>query len=396
MMSKTRAVILWTVACFLFGVCLSVGVGVLFFSPKIVLETEEQIEVVHAEGLTEEEEEEEQMIPDTHVALPEEVRAIYWTGTTAGGERGDVLLAYMQETGLNAVVIDTKMDNGQLAFLPNTTELVPYAMSRPAIQDLERLLTTLQEAGIYRIARIPVMRDSTYATLHPEQAMARSGGGLWRDATGAAWLDPASPLVAEYALALAREAYARGFDEVQFDYVRFASDGALSQIRYPVYDTTQSKAEVMTTFFETVGGSLQEEGIPVSFDLFGMTYETSEDFNIGQRLVDVYPHADFISPMVYPSHYADGFQGFSNPADHPYEVVKHSLDRGAGFIEAAYGIPGSEARWKTRPWLQDFDIGAVYTATLIEAQIRAAREAGASGWILWNARNVYEPAEYVE
>lgn len=391
MITKTRLVVLWATACFLFAVCFTLGMGVAFYALREVVHADRDaplLEEIVVEPLV-------PVIP-SHVPLPEEVRAIYWTGTTAGSKQGAELLAYMQETGLNAVVIDTKMDDGELSFLPNDQELVPFAMDRPAIQDLEALLTSLREAGIYRIARIPVMRDSAHASVHPERALHNADSALWHDATGAAWMDPASPEVAAYALALAREAYARGFDEVQFDYVRFATDGAIHAIHYPAYDQTTPKEEVMQAFFETVGGTLQKEGIPVSFDLFGMTYETSEDFNIGQRLVDVYPYADFISPMVYPSHYADGFQGFSNPAEHPYEVVVHSLDLGAGFIEATYGVSSFEARRKTRPWLQDFDIGAVYTASLIEAEIKAARDAGASGWILWNARNVYEPAEYVE
>jgi len=217
------------------------------------------------------------------------------------------------------------------------------------------------------------------------------------DVWAGGWVDDAivAPVVAEEAIALGRKAYARGFDEVQFDYVRFASDGALSSIRYSVYDSVETKTEVMARFFETVGGVMRANGIPVSFDLFGMTFETGNDFGIGQRLVDVFPNADFISPMVYPSHYASGFQGYANPALYPYEVVTHSLVTGLGIVASNFGLPDAEITPKFRPWIQDFDIGAVYTADLIEAQIQAARDAHASGWMLWNARNVYEPADYL-
>jgi hypothetical protein len=331
-----------------------------------------------------------------HVSLPDEVRGLYWTGTTAGGSRGDQLLEYMKEMGINAVVVDTKMDNGQLVFTPNDASLSAYAMPRPAVTDLEALLTKLRDAGLYRIARIPVMRDDTFALAHSQWAMHGVGGGLWQDKIGSLWMDPAAPEVAEYAIALAREVYARGFDEVQFDYVRFASDGSINSIVYPVYDkAAQTKSEVMRMFFDRVGAAMRESGIPVSYDVFGMTFETTSDFNIGQRLIDVYPNADFISPMVYPSHYAPGYNGCINPALCPYEVVYRSLERGVSMVEATYGLPDREVRPKMRPWLQDFDIGAVYTADLIEAQIKATRDAGASGWILWNARNVYEPANYL-
>ncbi|OGL66757.1 hypothetical protein A2856_03260 [Candidatus Uhrbacteria bacterium RIFCSPHIGHO2_01_FULL_63_20] len=333
---------------------------------------------------------------EVRMPLPKEVRGIYWTAQTAGTKRGDELLAYMRETGLNAAVIDLKMDDGELAFVPDDETLRAYAMEQPVIAGLDALTRKLADAGLYRIARIAVMRDSAYASAHAEAALRFPKGSLWRDNTGAAWVDPADPGVAAYALALGREAYARGFDEIQYDYVRFASDGAISSIRYPAYDGTLPKEEVMRAFFKTVGGTLKEEGIPVSFDLFGMTFESVDDFNIGQRLIDAYPHADFVSPMTYPSHYAAGFQGYRNPALYPYEVPTHSFESGKAMLEKELGVPQGESASHIRPWIQDFDIGAIYTAARIEAQIRAARDAGASGWMLWNARNVYERAEYVK
>lgn len=140
-----------------------------------------------------------------------------------------------------------------------------------------------------------------------------------------------------------------------------------------------------------------KEKIPVSWDLFGMTFWRTDDFDIGQRLADVYPYADAISPMVYPSHYPVGFKGLTNPAMHPYEIVKWSLDHGITTLaESGLTVELVEAQRKFRPWLQDFDIGAEYDAKKIEEQIRASRAAGASGWILWNARNVYTAANYLQ
>lgn len=328
-----------------------------------------------------------------HVPLPDEVRGLYWTADTAGSStKRAELTQYIVVRKLNTVVIDLKMDNGALAFAPKDVSLKRYAMERPPMHDLEQLLKSLGEKNIYRIARLPVMRDSIFAAVHPAEAVQTKGGKLWRDKTGAAWADPGSPKVAEYALLLAREAIELGFDEVQFDYVRFPSDGALSTIVYPLSEG-KDKAVVMRAFFDKMG-TLREEGIVISFDVFGMTYWSTNHFGIGQRLEDVYPNADFISPMVYPSHYPTGFRGFENPALYPYEIVKQSLDKGAEMLEVDRFISPTSSRPKTRPWIQDFDIGAVYTAARIEAQIKAARDAGASGWMLWNARNVYEPAKY--
>lgn len=353
------------------------------------------------------------------VPLPSEVRGIYWTAFTAATKRADELIAYIKKTGLNTVVIDLKMDNGQLAFTPHDATLVPYTMKKPAIQDLDALLKKLADDHIYRIARIAVMRDSAFASVKSGSALRSSGGGLWRDKTGSLWLDPAAPDVATYALALAHEAYARGFDEVQFDYVRFASDGKIRAISYPVFNGTDLKVAVMKRFFATIGDPLKKEKIPVSFDLFGLVCMTNDGLGIGQRLEDVMPSTDFVSPMVYPSHYANGFQGFPNPAIRPYEVVKISLDHALGLLlppkmetSSIKNTDGSETTsTKTipstkeersvvtkqfRPWIQDFDIGAVYTGAMIEAQIKAVRDAGGSGFLIWNARNVYETADYVK
>ena len=179
---------------------------------------------------------------------------------------------------------------------------------------------------------------------------------------------------------------------------------------YPIYNAANPKVDVMKHFFAAVGEPLKKEKIPVSFDLFGLVCMSTDGLGIGQRLSDVMPYTDFVSPMVYPSHYANGFQGFANPALYPYQVVKISLDHAATLFNplpvakkdpegkitmtAFDKTADTSIRKQFRPWIQDFDIGAVYTADKIEAQIKAARDAGASGFLIWNARNVYEPANY--
>lgn len=329
-----------------------------------------------------------------HVALPPEVRGIYWTARTAANHRAQELIEYMREYGLNTVVLDVKMDDGTLAFASHNPALQPYADGNPTIADFDSLLNQLALEDFYRIARVPVMRDRKFAEVHPAVALKRKDGRLWHDSAGSVWIDPAAPAATEYASGLARELYGRGFDEIQFDYVRYPSDGNLDAIVYPLTPNLEAQIPTMQQFFKTVGEAMRSEGVPVSFDLFGMTFWEETDYGIGQRLVDVYPYADFVSPMVYPSHYPKGFWGYKNPALAPYEIVHESLERGVTQI-MNLGVPEAESRSKFRPWLQDFDIGAVYTAERIEAQIKATRDSGASGWILWNARNVYEPANYL-
>jgi hypothetical protein len=312
-----------------------------------------------------------------HIPLPEEVRGIYWTADTAIGPKSDELLAYMKRYGLNTAVVDLKMDDGTVV-----------------LDRLAPVLKKLADAGIYRIARLQIMKDPAFAAAHPEVALRSKKGGVWRDFKGTTWVDPGASIVTDTVLALSREAYTMGFDEIQFDYIRFPSDGHLTDIVYPFSSGTSTKHAIMRKLFDTLG-SLRQKGIPISYDLFGMTFISTDDYGIGQRLPDAWPNGDFVSPMVYPSHYASGFQGFPNPALAPYEVVKYSLDKGVETVRLEFPLETpSSTRPKFRPWLQDFDIGATYTAARIEAQIKAARDAGASGWMLWNARNVYEPAHY--
>jgi hypothetical protein len=262
------------------------------------------------------------------------------------------------------------------------------------VTDFRELLRSLGEWQIYRIARIAVMRDDMFALHHPDIALKNSSGQYWQDSIGSYWLDPAAPEVVEYAIKLGVEAKRLGFDEVQYDYVRFPSDGRLNAINYPVYDGQQSKIDIMQKFFGGLTKSMSDNKIPVSFDLFGMTFIVNDDFEIGQRLIDAFPNADFISPMAYPSHYSNGFRGHSNPALAPYDVVNGTLESGIEILSSELSIDSEAARPKIRPWLQDFDLGAIYTSDMIEAEIAAARDAGASGWLLWNARNVYEEADY--
>jgi len=330
-----------------------------------------------------------------HVSIPDEVKGIYWTIRTAGVSRADQLQQFIEESDLNTVVIDLKTDDGVLGIVPQDPELAEYIPDHEIWRDMDDHLEKLGQAGIYRIARVAVFRDAIMAGRHPELALRWPGGGIWEDKIGSRWVDPASEQVWEYNLRLAREAYARGFDEVQFDYIRFPSDGRTSAIIYPVWNKeAETMQSVIARFFEYIGTELHKDNIPVSVDLFGMTFWSNHDYNIGQRMLDAYPHVDYISPMVYPSHYPYNFEGWGDPNDIPYKIVNASLEEGTQLVQKELGLNHEDVAKKWRPWLQDFDLGAVYTADMIKAQIEATRDARGTGWIFWNARNVYEHPGY--
>jgi hypothetical protein len=327
-----------------------------------------------------------------HLSVPETVKGIYVTSDAYGEKRlFDKLLSLVGRTELNSMVIDLKDSRGALAFDTDHPDLEPYAAKRRPLGELSSVAENLHAEGIYVIARIPVFQDRHYAEARTELTVKRSGGGIWRDRRGIPWLDPSSQEVWKYNVEIASAAWLAGFDEIQFDYIRFPSDGDLSTLRYDFYDKSKTKYEAMGEFFEYLDKELRQKlGARISVDLFGLVmWQHEYDLGIGQRLREAMPRFDWISPMVYPSHYASGFQGFANPALYPYEVVRDNMARGQKLREQMAAEGGGAALAKFRPWLQDFDLGADYGADRVRAQIRASMEEGASGWLLWNAGNVY-------
>ncbi len=336
--------------------------------------------------------------PHASKRTPEFVKGIYVSSDTVGNQRKFAqLVGLVKRTELNAMVIDLKTGKGEVAFEPGDDQLRPYAVQRPPLGKLAELTAPLRADGIYLIARLPVFQDNNLATKRPQVALKRPDGTLWRGNSGQLWVDPASIDVWKYNVALAKEAFTGGFDEIQFDYIRFPSDGDMAAIRYPVYDGRKTKSAAMTDFFIYLDRELRDKsGIPISVDLFGLTYwQHNTDLGIGQRLDTAAPRFDFISPMVYPSHYPPGFEGFDNPAAHPYEVVHDNVAKGEELLDqlaARVSAPEGAVMASSRPWLQDFNMGATYDKAKVQAQMKAAVDAGASGWLLWNAGNVYTEA----
>ncbi len=323
---------------------------------------------------------------------PEFVKGIYVTAATVSAKkRFAQLVDLVDRTELNAMVIDIKDDRGHLSFIPESDALKLSTASRPSLGTLREFTAPLRAKNIYLIARLFVFQDPVYVERHPEQAVQNKNGGVWADRKGIVWVDPASRDAWAYTVAIAKEAYAGGFDEIQFDYVRFPTDGAISSMAFPIWDEKTPKWQVMSDFFTYLDEQLHAvKGLATSVDLFGLTmWQHQYDLNIGQKLSIAAPRFDYISPMVYPSHYPKGFDGFENPADHPYDIIYKNLVKGKPALDELR-IADPHARIASfRPWLQDFDLGAKYTPEMVRAQMKASVDGGATGWILWNARNVY-------
>ncbi len=345
----------------------------------------------------------------THIATPTPVKAIYMTSWVAGSKAlRDKLINLIDITELNSIVIDIKDYTGRISFEVEDPYLKEIGAVEKRIPDIRSLIATLHQKNIYVIGRISVFQDPHLVKVKPEFAVRRASDGLiWKDYKGISWLDASSKDVWNYTVALGKESYKDGFDELNFDYIRFPSDGNMKDIQY-LANGHRAKSEVLKDFFSFLRQNLNATDVKLSADLFGMTTTNKDDLNIGQMLEYALQYFDFVSPMVYPSHYPPSFMGFANPADKPYEVVKFSMDSAVRraiatsstlILADAQPISTSTKPFlyrkesfdqnKLRPWLQDFNLGATYTPAMVRAQISATYDAGLDSWMLWNAGNRY-------
>lgn len=310
------------------------------------------------------------------------VKGIYMSGAVFNSPRlfGN-LVDLVDTTELNALVIDMKDDMGYLTApleIPISQEIKARTHRGANIQENMKIL---YEKNIYPIARIVVFKDPTLAAGKTELAIKNSDGLLWLDRKGLAWVDPHNKEVWKYAVDVAKEAAKYGFREIQFDYVRFPTDGNVKNAIYP-FATGQSKEDVILDFLSYAKKELEEYNVFVAADVFGLTTLTSDDMGMGQKYEKVITQVDYICPMVYPSHYGPGNYGFANPNAYPYEVVKSALLDG---LKKA-----GDTNVIIRPWLQDFNLGKPrYGSSEVLAQIKATYDAGLEEWILWNASNRY-------
>jgi hypothetical protein len=319
---------------------------------------------------------------------PKVVRAAYLTyyGVADKGIR-DRVLELVARTELNAVVIDVKGDRG---LIPYRTA-VPLALEAGAqgpviIKDFDGLMASLKARNVYTIARIVTFKDNVLAQHRRDLAIIDTRTGKpWIDNEKLAWVDPFREEVWDYAIAVAKEAVAKGFDEVQFDYVRFPTDGRLSAARYSRPNNAQTRLPTIAAFLAKARRELGPTGAFLAADVFGYTAFNENDTDIGQRVEELAPHLDYICPMVYPSGYHLGIPGVRNPVAKPYEIVKESVR-----LTRQRSAPSTV---RVRPWIQDFRDYAfdrrIFGINEIRAQIRGARDGGAVGFMLWNPKNDY-------
>ncbi|CAN5678288.1 hypothetical protein BH20ACT10_BH20ACT10_06240 [soil metagenome] len=309
---------------------------------------------------------------------PESVKGIYLTAASASDI--EPYFDLIERTEVNAAVIDVKDVTGEVMY-PSEVPLAGEIGATRDILDLESLASELDGRDVYSIARIAVFEDQILPVERPDLAVTDSATGAeWRNNVGSTWADPYSREVWEYNVAVAREAAEAGFDEIQFDYVRFPSDGPMETLSYPAETDEEN---TIAAFLEYASEELEPSGAKVAADVFGLA-SGDGGAGVGQNIREMAPHLDVVNPMVYPSHFPVGTYGLDTPNAAPYEVIENAMADFQADAEA------SNPELEIRPWLQDFDYGEPpYGPAEVEAQIQATYDSGETGWLLWNPSNEY-------
>lgn len=363
------------------------------------------------------------------------VKGIYVTGAMAGTSNMDNLIDLVDRTELNTMVIDVKNDEGRVVYDMDSAFVREIGAVKEYVSDMPGLIRKCKEHGIYLIARIVAFKDPFLAENRQDLALTDKNGNIFRDKSGLAWVNPYKREVWDYLLEIARQAASVGFDEIQFDYIRFSTDAGMSKVDFGEDALEQDKEDVITEFTIYAAQELHDMGVPLSADVYGVIIDSKLDASIvGQNYYEMAKHLDYISPMVYPSHYGPGNLGLAVPDAQPYETIFRSMKTSrkvlAGMGREAEDmqvsgndisgndvsgnsisenstsgnsmdaadpkelVPNQEIRADVRPWLQDFTATWVkghirYGPEEIRAQIQAVYDAGYEEWILWNASNRY-------
>ncbi len=322
---------------------------------------------------------------------PGPIRGIYISGPMAGSAHMEELTRLIEDTELNAVVIDVKNDEGKLTYLPEAGTAAELGAGVRYISDLPGLVASLKEKGIYTIARVVAFKDPVLAQARPELALRRTDGTPLTEGGGPAWVNPYEREVWDYLTEIALDAARAGFDEVQFDYVRFPTVKNVDEIDFGPAAQGSTREEAVTGFLTHARSALHAQGVWVSADVFGTVISSQLDAGlIGQSYTGMARAADFICPMVYPSHYAAGAFGLDVPDREPYRTVLTALQQSQTVLSAV----AEEERAGVRVWLQGFTASWVpghirYGGEELRAQIQAVYDAGCTDWIIWNAQNSY-------
>jgi len=321
---------------------------------------------------------------------PINVKALYlsFCGASNNSQTLKNILQTIEETEVNAIVVDIKNEYGSTSYKTSFAQANSYGADEERTnRNIQKFMALMKEKNIYTIARIVTFKDELQAANNPEYAIKNADGEIWRNHDKMAWVDPFDKRAHKYTLSIAEEAAKVGFDEINFDYIRFP---AKSGLVYSKENTQENRIKAIESFLLRAQNQLRKYGVFISVDTYGNICWCDDDNNIGQTVSSLAKHADYLSPMLYPSGFASGSFYFDYPSEHPYAVIYRSVINVHPTIGAV----------RIRPWLQYFKDYAhkkrYYKKFEVNEQIRAAQDANTSGWMMWSPSSKYHTEYFQE
>ncbi|MGZ3455298.1 MAG: putative glycoside hydrolase [Polyangiales bacterium] len=330
---------------------------------------------------------------ETRLGWPKDdasLRGIYVNATMAGHPGFPGLLDNLAAHGLNAIVMDVKDVTGTFTYpskVPLAIEV--NANKHTMVSNFERFVRYVHTKGIRVVARVSCFRDEYVGPRRSELAVQKRGGGPHVAPSKVIdWLDPSNENVQAYLSAVVEEALGAGVDEIQLDYVRYPTEGVWDA-DFHLKEKKLAPADVITGFVKRIHEHTEKSGVPLSLDVFGVVaWRDPRDIEAtGQDLRRLAPFIEAVSPMVYPSHFADGFNGYEHPGDHA-DVVAIGTKKAVAEIEAVSVAGGKKV--VVRPWVQAFPWKTtVFGSAYVADQIKEAHNGGGVGWLAWNSGGEY-------
>lgn len=318
------------------------------------------------------------------------VKALYlsfWHTNNQSPKLRDIL-KIIDETEINTVVVDVKNEYGYTSFKTSFEQANSYGADKSIInRDIKEFMSLLKAKNIYTIARIVTFKDELQAINNVDYAIKNRDGSIWRNRDNMAWVDPFDIRSHNYAISIAQEAAKVGFDEINFDYIRFPAKEGL---RYSKESTQENRVKAISDFLNLAQERLKKYGVFISADTYGNICWTKDDNNIGQTVSSMEPHVDYLAPMLYPSGFVSGSFLFKSPSNHPHAVIYRSIKNIEDRIDAK----------RVRPWLQYFKDYAHekrhYREFEIKEQIRATQEINTNGWMMWSPSSRYHMEYFIK
>ena len=317
------------------------------------------------------------------ITRPKMLKGLYITGWTAGLDQFSDYIEIAKETEINTFIIDVKDATGYLSYESTVPFSKDINSSIKKISNIQKIVAQCKENGIYPVARIVVFKDPLLAAKRKDLAIKKSNGTIYYDRSNISWVDPYSETVWQYNVDIAEEAISMGFEEIQFDYIRFPAVPNSIELLYPYNKKAISKEDNIQLFLKYATDRIHKYKVKVEVNIFGLVLSATDDLGIGQNLEKIATYADCLCPMVYPSHYAQGSYGIKDPDSHPYETILKTLQAGIKRLKAI------DSKCELIPYLQDFSLYHFYGKNEVQLEKKAVYDNGIADWFLCNAENLY-------